>query len=283
MPQIIADGSYVLPVCPLCGEENGDVQYEYPDIKIIRCVRCGLWRTCPRLSERDLNAYYEQHHYSEKHEQAGKYEQWRVRNKGVWAHNARLVKMEAERRGLLHDGKVRVLDVGSGHGFFQDECNALGMVSRGIETSPHAVRYAREQLKVDVRQLELEALPPDEFYEVITLWGVLEHLPDPLKAMKQVYQHLVPGGMTWVMTPNTNALERVIRGANYFNFLNKSHLTHFHRRTLKRLLEEAGFENVTRYVHYGGGARSGPAAMAQYVARVLCLGTELRFTGIRRR
>jgi 2-polyprenyl-3-methyl-5-hydroxy-6-metoxy-1,4-benzoquinol methylase len=172
-----------------------------------------------------------------------------------------------------------VLDVGTGHGFFLDECTKLGLNARGIETSPDAVRYAAETLKTDVRNIPLEALSPDERYDVITLWGVLEHVPDPLATMRRVREHLSERGMIWVMTPNTNALERFKDGANYFNFLNKSHLTHFHRATLKALLEKAGFRNVKRYIHFGGGARKGPVQIAQYFARVLCLGTELRFVG----
>jgi hypothetical protein len=125
--------------------------------------------------------------------------------------------------------------------------------------------------------MELDQLPADERYDIITLWGVLEHVPQPLRTMEQVRAHLKPGGVTWVMTPNTNALERFLKGSQYFNFLNQSHLTHFHRATLRALLQRAGFVNVRRYIHWGGGTRRGAGALAQYAARCLCLGTELRF------
>ena len=172
---------------------------------------------------------------------------------------------------------MTLLDVGCGHGFFLEQCAALGLQARGLEVSPQAAKYAREELKLDVRPLPLEDLPAGEMYDVITLWGVLEHVPQPLRTMEQVRAHLNPGGMAWVMTPNTNALERFLKGAQYFNFLNQSHLTHFHRGTLRALLERAGFRNVRRYIHWGGGRRRGLGAAAQYAARWLCLGTELRF------
>jgi 2-polyprenyl-3-methyl-5-hydroxy-6-metoxy-1,4-benzoquinol methylase len=274
-----ADGSETQPLCFQCGEASAEIQYDYPDMKIVRCLSCGLWRSCPRYSARQLDAYYREQHYSPEREAAGAYEQWRERNAGVWAHNARLVLNEAKKRGLGRGGVIRVLDIGTGHGFFIDECVKVGLAARGIETSPDAVRYATQTLRTDVRNIPLEALPAVEHYEVITLWGVLEHVPDPLATLRRAREHLVEGGMLWVMTPNTNALERFIKGANYFNFLNKSHLTHFHRKTLKAMLEKAGYRNVQRYIHFGGGARRGPAEVAQYVARVLCLGTELRFIG----
>jgi 2-polyprenyl-3-methyl-5-hydroxy-6-metoxy-1,4-benzoquinol methylase len=278
---ISAANTYTEPLCALCGCASGTVQFAYDDIKIIRCDQCGLWRTCPRLQLEKLIAYYEEHHYSDSIQQSGQYEHWRETHKDVWSVNADVVLKEARQRKLGSGGTFSLLDVGSGHGFFLEQCVARGIHARGIETSQHAVDYAREKLKLDVRPMPLDELPADERYDVITLWGVLEHVPDPLQTMQQVWTHLKPGGMTWVMTPNTNALERYVKGAQYFNFLNKSHLTHFHRSTLRALLEKAGFQNVRRYLHWGGGTRSGPAAAAQYLARVLCLGTELRFIGER--
>ena len=276
---LTASGTYTEPLCALCNAARGSVKYAYSDIKIIRCEQCGLWRTCPRLPLDKLIAYYAEHYYSDEIEQRGQYDQWRATHRDVWAVNAQVVKKEALQRGLGSAGSFSLLDVGSGHGFFVEECVALGIRARGIETSPQAVAYACETLKLDVRPIPLDELPASEMYDVITLWGVLEHVPNPLETMKQVYAHLNPGGMTWVMTPNTNAVERFVNGANYFNFLNKSHLTHFHRSTLRELLQRAGFQNVKRYLHWGGGTRHGLGAAAQYVARVLCLGTELRFIG----
>ena len=277
MARVIASGTYTEPVCPMCGNNAGTVKYEYPDVKIIRCESCALWRTCPRLSLEKLTEYYEQQYYSESREGAGRYEAWRDANRDVWSTSARLVKAEAAQRGFGNDRPLRLLDVGSGCGFFLEQCLELGIDGRGLEVSPHAVRYSTQTLKLNVRELLLDDLPGDESYDIITLNQVLEHVPDPLATMKQVWQHLVPGGMTWVATPNTSALERFRHGASYFNFLNKSHLTHFHRGTLKALLEKAGFRSVRRYVHWGGGTRTGAAALAQYAARWLCLGTELRF------
>jgi len=275
----VARGTETEPLCPLCGGAAGTVRYQYPDLKIIRCRGCGLWRSCPRLSAAALTQYYEEQYYSEQLRRDGQYEAWHARNAEVWAVNAALVRDEARKRGLERSTAVTVLDVGSGHGFFLKECLALGLAAQGIEISPHAVQYAREELKLDVRQMPIDDLPASETYDVITLWEVLEHVPDPLKTMQQVQAHLKSGGMAWVTTPNTGALERLIKGARYFNFLNQSHLTHFHAGTLKLLLQRAGLTKVRRYLHWGGGTRHGIGALAQYSARVLRLGTELRFIG----
>jgi 2-polyprenyl-3-methyl-5-hydroxy-6-metoxy-1,4-benzoquinol methylase len=273
--RFVARGTENEPFCPLCGEAAGEVQYEYPDQKIIRCMRCGLWRSCPRLSAEQLGDYYRQHHYSAELEQGKEYEQWRDKHPDFWLTNARLVEREAQRRAYARP--LSLLDVGSGHGFFLEQCQRLGLAARGLEPNPDAAGYAREQLHLDVRQLTLDDLPAGETYDVITLWSVLEHVPEPLKTMRQVREHLNPSGMAWVMTPNTNAWLRYVKGAQYFNFLNKSHLTHFHRGTLRRLLKEAGFRNVRRYLHWGGGGRTGLGAAVQYLARLLCAGTELRY------
>ncbi|MGD0091367.1 MAG: class I SAM-dependent methyltransferase [Planctomycetota bacterium] len=275
-----ATGTATEPLCPLCNSASGTIRYDYGKLKIIRCRGCGLWRTCPRLAPEELTAYYSKHYYSEELRTAGRYEEWRDRHADVWRVNARLVLEEARKSPVGQDhagGAVALLDVGCGHGFFLEQCAALGIQARGIEVSSEAARYARDELKLDVRELPLDGLPAGERYDVITLWGVLEHVPHPLRTMEQVRAHLRPGGQAWVMTPNSNALLRFLKGTQYFNFLNQSHLTHFQRKTLKALLERAGLENVRRYIHWGGGGRRGLGAAAQYAARWLCWGTELRF------
>src|SRR5690606_21383420 len=203
--------------------------------------------------------------------------QWRDDHLDVWRRNAELVRDDAERALGLPAPKVRILDVGCGQGFFLEQCVALGMVARGIEPSEHAVSYARDHLKLDVRAMTPESLGPDERYHVMTMWEVLEHVPDPLATLRGLRGHLEEGGRIWIAVPNVNALQRRVQGGRYFNLVNKSHLTHFDRRTLARMLREAGFGEARRVVHFGGGGRRGVGAVVQYAARALCIGTDLRF------
>ena len=278
--RFVASGSEIEPLCPLCGAAAGRVRYRYEDYQIISCEGCGLWRACPRLSPAQLEHYYEQEYYSEKRAREGEYEAWHAANRAVWRRSAQLVLEEARRTGL-EARQTRLLDVGCGQGFFMQECAQLGMQVRGIEPSPHAVSYARETLELDVREGVPESLETGERYHVITMWEVLEHVPQPLQTLRGLHGHLEEGGMLWVTVPNINALQRRIQGGRYFNLLNKSHLTHFDRKTLRRMLERAGFSAVRRIVHFGGGGRSGLAAIAQYAARGLGLGTDLRFLAVK--
>jgi 2-polyprenyl-3-methyl-5-hydroxy-6-metoxy-1,4-benzoquinol methylase len=257
------------------------VRYRYDDYQIVSCERCTLWRACPRLSASELERYYEQEYYSEQLAGSGAYDAWREANRHVWRRSAELVRDEAVRRLGLAAVDVRLLDVGCGQGFFLEECAGLGMSVRGIEPSPHAVQYAQTQMGLDVRALTPDRLPRRERYHVITLWEVLEHVPDPLATLRLLYAHLEPGGQLWVAVPNLNALARRFHGQEYFNLRNKSHLTHFDRHTLRRALEEAGFADVRRVVHFGGGGRAGVGAVLQYAGRAMCLGTDLRFVAAR--
>lgn len=275
--RIIAAGSMTEPVCPLCGHAVGLVRYRYEDYQIVSCEKCALWRACPRLSPVQLERYYEQEYYSDERARQGRYEAWRDANLDVWRRSARLVRDEACGRLGLTPEQVHLLDVGCGQGFFMQECANLGLRVHGVEPSVHAVRYARQALKLDVRAGGCEALGSHEAYHVITLWEVLEHVPDPLATLKRLREHLHPGGFIWVSVPNVQALQRHVEGHDYFNLRNKSHLTHFDRRTLRQMLCRAGFRNVQRVVHFGGGGRNGLGAVAQYAARALCLGTDLRF------
>src|SRR5690606_377641 len=183
MSRFVASGSEAEPRCSLCGHGAGRVRYRYDDYQIISCERCGLSRACPRLWGEALERYYEQEYYSEQLARGGRYEQWRDDHLDVWRRNAGLVREEAERSLGLPAPKVRLLDVGCGQGFFLEQCVALGMAARGIEPSEHAVRYGRDQLGLDVRAMTPESLGPEERYHVITMWEVLEHVPDPLATL----------------------------------------------------------------------------------------------------
>lgn len=278
--RFVASGSETEPLCALCGAAGGRVRYRYEDYQIISCEGCGLWRACPRLSAEELERYYEQEYYSEQRAREGQYEAWQAANRAVWRRSAQLVVEQARRAGLVAE-RIRLLDVGCGQGFFMQECAQLGMQVRGIEPSAHAVLYARQTLGLDVRAGVPEMLEAGERYNVITMWEVLEHVPQPLETLRRLHGHLEQVGMLWVAVPNVNALQRRIHGGQYFNLLNKSHLTHFDRTTLRQMLLRAGFRDVRRIVHFGGGGRSGLGAIAQYAARALCIGTDLRFLAVK--
>jgi 2-polyprenyl-3-methyl-5-hydroxy-6-metoxy-1,4-benzoquinol methylase len=152
----------------------------------------------------------------------------------------------------------RVLDVGCGGGWFLRAAAERGWTAVGVDPSPEAVRRARQRLGVDARQGNLEAqdFEPESF-DLVTLWNVLEVIPEPLTVLRTVRPLLRPGGTLHLRTQNfpfqraafgaTRAARRLGLGraldrrpwvAFIFN------ATAFSATTVRLFLERAGFTDV---------------------------------------
>jgi SAM-dependent methyltransferase len=83
----------------------------------------------------------------------------------------------------------------------------------GIELSQYASEYARTRLGLSVHTGTVEDADfPTEYFDVITLWDVLEHLPDPMKALRILWRWLKPEGLLLLNTPNLDSLDARVFG-----------------------------------------------------------------------
>jgi 2-polyprenyl-3-methyl-5-hydroxy-6-metoxy-1,4-benzoquinol methylase len=202
--------------------------------------------------------------------------------------DAYLVEEEGRRRTARrvldaverHGKRGRMLDVGCGHGLLLDEARARGWQVEGLEISSASRAHAAEDLGLDVRDATLDELDPatDGGFDAIVLADVLEHLDDPVAALKQIARLLAPGGLACVVTPDPASLTATLAGRRWWGYL-RSHTYLVPRSTLRELLRSAGLEPVeekqlrrsfTFGCWVGGlGERSGPLARAFDVVRRL--------------
>jgi 2-polyprenyl-3-methyl-5-hydroxy-6-metoxy-1,4-benzoquinol methylase len=137
-----------------------------------------------------------------------------------------------------------LLDIGCGTGEFCHEAGKLGWKTVGVELTEDAAMVARTKsgltvLAGDIMQEEM--LPPASF-DVVTLWGVLEHVPDPDGLLKACIRLLRPNGLILLETPNALALFRLVG-----RLLLKASLGHFD----KAFLETLGGGHVVWYSPLG--------------------------------
>lgn len=144
----------------------------------------------------------------------------------------------------------RLLDVGAYCGYFLEVARERGFRVEGLELSRWAATHARAQgFTVHSEPLELLANTAER-YEVLTLWDVVEHLPDPREELAAARMLLVPGGRLYLSTIDTGSLVARMLGARW-PWLMDMHLVYFDRPTLSALLEEAGFRvtGISTYSH----------------------------------
>lgn len=138
----------------------------------------------------------------------------------------------------------RVLDVGAAGGSFLAVAREKGYQVAGCEPSSWMCGFARERYGLELRPgtlFELDA-PPASF-DLLTLFDVIEHTPDPASVLRRAHDLLAPGGVLGLSYPDYGSLAARLMGRLWV-FLLTVHLFYFTRVSMRRLLASAGFEPV---------------------------------------
>jgi methionine biosynthesis protein MetW len=151
---------------------------------------------------------------------------------------------------LIGSGK-RVLDVGCSTGYFAAALAARGNEVLGVEYDEASAEAARsrgiEVLVADLETTDLAAHFGEASFDVVVYADVLEHLRDPLPVLRATHRLLRPGGFVVVSLPNVAHGDiRMALLEGRFDYtdtgiLDTTHTRFFTRRTLTRLIHEAGF------------------------------------------
>ena len=200
-----------------------------------RCGGCGRFLLDPRPSFEELAAAYDSAYYGTGER---KFLPWLERVRDAFR-DARGREVE---RSLARPGRMRVLDIGCGEGEFLAGLIRRGHEGHGTEFSgATAVRAARVPgLILRTGELGPESYPPGAF-DAISIWHVLEHLPDPDQTLRHSRRWIAPAGVLLVAVPNADSWQaRLFRGS-WFHLDPPRHLHHFGRRSLRSALERAGF------------------------------------------
>ena len=167
----------------------------------------------------------------------------------------------------------RLLDYGTGTGYFTDYMLRKGYEARGIEIDENARKYGREKfgIIVDAPEALFDDFTSDAF-DVISLWHVLEHLYDPIKYLNRFSEILSERGKLIIAVPNHRSTDAASYGADWAAYDVPRHLWHFSPATMRRMMKKAGFRVVaTRHMpldpfyvsimsqryHNGGGVLAG--------------------------
>jgi SAM-dependent methyltransferase len=145
-----------------------------------------------------------------------------------------------------HKSSGRLLDIGCATGLFlniirqKDDWDV-----NGVEINSHAAKIARDQngLEIFIGTLE-EATYPDNYFDAVTLWDVLEHLHNPSLSLQEIRRILKPDGILVFRVPNGKSWSEKIFGQYWAGLDSPRHLYVFDQFTLRRILEKERFDTL---------------------------------------
>lgn len=218
--------------CPICHNPESDinttVNYGPKEYLIVKCRKCSHYFSKIDLEEAAASDLYNDEVYKVIDNRDSLY------SKIIDYEYSRILNTISER----YPPGSRILDFGSGKGNFLFLAGKLGFKVMGIETAPERAGFAREKFNLTISETPYSGGPIDsQPFDVITLFHVLEHLPNPLELLGELIKNnLKPDGTLILEVPNLASLQSSIAGNRWMHLDIPRHISHF---TDKRLIDLA--------------------------------------------
>ncbi len=225
--------------CIICRDSNSRVVFTEFGIDVLRCQNCGHIFSSYR-ADQYYDGYFGEEVGSGDH---------------FWSHQAK-ARMYADFSDRFVAGRAgRLLDVGCGLGYFVKTVSSFpDWQVVGYEISKAAVEFAQTKLglkNVFCGRVE-ESTFPRGYFDIITLWDVMEHIPDPDPLLSYLSTIVKDHGMLFVHTPNVQIqlpkarFVRLVRGMNpQLHYLEaKHHINIYSMNTISKVLRRNGFNTI---------------------------------------
>ncbi len=223
--------------CPCCGAEAFVPAYEAIGHRFERCLVCGFQRMADALDLASVDAQYEE---DRSHGELA----WQEHEQNLRRFDEILARIERS----VAPG--RFLDVGCSLGTSLVAARQRGWEVSGIELSRPVAEWGSENFDLDIRSVHLaEAGFAEGSFDAILMNHVLEHVADPGGVLATCHGLLRPGGAIYQSLPNHGGLKGRLFASAWTYGVVPQHLSHFDKRSLRRLLERQGFVVQRTWTH----------------------------------
>jgi 2-polyprenyl-3-methyl-5-hydroxy-6-metoxy-1,4-benzoquinol methylase len=197
---------------------------------IVRCTSCGLHYACPRDSWETLEQVYT----------AGSVESYLKEAEGKLASFRNEARFLRELCGVGGE----LLEIGCATGLFLRAATEVEFNVQGCEPWKEAATIAQQAFGSRVKIGTFKAADyASEYFRVVALWTVIEHVEEPAQLVRDIYNLLIPGGWLALSTPNFQSLSRRLLRSRWHLF-ERPHLTFFDPETISDLLRATGYEDI---------------------------------------
>jgi SAM-dependent methyltransferase len=175
--------------CAVCGAARPRGKLRKGDVEILECPSCGLAFWTPPAEFRPA-AVYDAAYFSGARVDRGYDDYGHLESSLRLTFARRLARIPRPGAG------ARLLDVGAAYGFALDEARRAGWLASGLEIALPAARHASVIASGRVVVADAAAAPfASDGFDAVTLWDVLEHLPEPHAVVSEVARLLRPGAL----------------------------------------------------------------------------------------
>ncbi|MBL3654536.1 class I SAM-dependent methyltransferase [Fulvivirga sediminis] len=223
--------------CPICSESNYKLFLTCQDytvsqdlFNIVECTNCNFLYTNPRPFPKDLGKYYKSDDYISHSNKSNNLTNFTYRIARNYTLKGKLSLVNR-----LQDRKTKLLDLGCGTGHFLKICSDDGWKCTGVEPDPDARKQATEQgLKVfsNIEGVSLEQ------YNVISMWHVLEHVPNLNDYLSFIKTRLASNGHLIVAVPNHQSHDAKNYQDKWAAYDVPRHLYHFDQNSMAKLMHK---------------------------------------------
>jgi 2-polyprenyl-3-methyl-5-hydroxy-6-metoxy-1,4-benzoquinol methylase len=210
-------------------EKYKDIKRTHGVYNLLMCPKCRLAKTDPFPKDSFMKELYSSRKYRDKGSRFIP-----LAETGI-----RFFRKFRQKRIERFIRKGRILDIGCGRGEFLSLLKERGWEAIGLELNEETASNARKAFGLEIRTGSLvDAQFEDNFFDVITLWHVLEHLPDPVQTMDECRRILKPGGLLVIALPHFDSLQARISGKYWFHLDLPYHLFHFMDKNMELFLRK---------------------------------------------
>lgn len=230
-------GKKISTDCIICKKSTGVWWFSKNGHDLYRCSECALIFVSPIPTS--TAAVYSENYFCGANEGFGyvNYDEDKQADLSAFTKYLHVIEANKPNRGTL-------LDIGAATGSFVAEAKKSGWIASGLEISEYAAAAGRKKgLAIKTGTVDSTDFSPESF-DVITLWDVFEHFPNPRTALTKINTWLKPGGLLVMNLPDAGSWYAHTMGKHWQLIIPPEHLHLFNTHNLTKLLNEYTFTVV---------------------------------------
>lgn len=240
--------------CQVCGSSERSLKFEDGPYQVYTCSNCTFVYVTPRLTGQALLDVYNETYWKSDNPKERGYADY-AKESALYLKTYKK-RMKLVSKWLPQPG--RILDVGCAAGYFLRVAQQYGHDVHGVELSEAISQAAIQSLGSDRvynglldDAVEARGWQPQSF-DLITIWDVIEHVPDPQSLLSSILKLIKPGGKLLLETQNVESRLANKLGKRWHHYKHDEHLYHFSPTTIERLLSDSGYKVLTCGSAYAG-------------------------------